>query len=270
MRTVRLRPPRTPPGVAAEFETRPFLKIRRAYMDVLAAGRRKNVIHGLVELDVTEARRLMRERKAAGEDLSFTAFVLHAVAHAVDADRIVHAYRRRNRLVLFADVDVNTQVEVQANGQSIVKSVLVRAANHKTVADISAEIRAAQREEPAGRRRYTGTLAFLSVPKPVRSLLWRVVMANPHWFKKFGGTVGLSSIGMFGTGGGWGIPIAPPTLMITLGGIATRPRYLDGTLQPRAMLGVTISVDHDIVDGAPAARFARRLGELVSTADALR
>jgi hypothetical protein len=33
--------------------------------------------------------------------------VLHCVATAVDADRIVHAYRRRNRLVLFDDVDVS-------------------------------------------------------------------------------------------------------------------------------------------------------------------
>ena len=29
---------------APEFETRPFLKIRRAYLDILAAGRRKNMI----------------------------------------------------------------------------------------------------------------------------------------------------------------------------------------------------------------------------------
>jgi hypothetical protein len=46
-------------------------------------------------------------------------------------------------------------------------------------------------------------------------------MSNPLWFKRFGGTVGVSSIGMFGPGGGWGIPIAPPTLMITVGGITT-------------------------------------------------
>ena len=35
------------------------------------------------------------------------------------------------------------------------------------------------------------------------------------------------------------------------------------------MLDLTISVDHDIVDGAPAARFARRLAELVEQADGL-
>lgn len=61
-------------------------------------------------------------------------------------------------------------------------------------------------------------------------------MSNPFWFKRFGGTIRLSSIGMFGPGGGWGIPIAPPTLMITIGGITTKPRYLDGSLEPREMV----------------------------------
>ena len=65
--------------------------------------------------------------------------------------------------------------------------------------------------------------AFLSIPRPIRSHLWRAVMSNPIWFERFGGTVGMSSIGMFGPGGGWGIPIAPPTLMITIGGIDTKP-----------------------------------------------
>jgi pyruvate/2-oxoglutarate dehydrogenase complex dihydrolipoamide acyltransferase (E2) component len=100
-------------------------------------------------------------------------------------------------------------------------------------------------------------------------LAWRAVMRHPHWVKRFGGTVGISSVGMFGPGGGWGIPIAPPTLMVTVGGIATKPRYIDGNLEPRELLDLTISVDHAIVDGAPAARFARRLTNLVQQADGL-
>ena len=43
------------------YETRPFLKVRRAYLHVLEAGRRKNIIHGLIEIDVTEARRRLRQ-----------------------------------------------------------------------------------------------------------------------------------------------------------------------------------------------------------------
>ncbi len=63
---------------------------------------------------------------------------------------------------------------------------------------------------------------------------------------------------MFGTGGGWGIPVSNHTLQITLGGIATRSALINGQLENRQMLCVTISFDHDIVDGAPAARFIPR------------
>jgi pyruvate/2-oxoglutarate dehydrogenase complex dihydrolipoamide acyltransferase (E2) component len=94
---------------------------------------------------VTDARTRLAELEAAGHPLSFAAFVLHAVARAVDADHIVHGYRRRNRLVLFDDVDVNFQVESELAGQKVVKSVIIRAANRKTVEELSAEIRNAQR-----------------------------------------------------------------------------------------------------------------------------
>jgi pyruvate/2-oxoglutarate dehydrogenase complex dihydrolipoamide acyltransferase (E2) component len=57
--------------------------------------------------------------------------------------------------------------------------------------------------------------------------------------------------------------------MITVGGIATKPRYVDGQLQPCELLDLTISVDHEVVDGAPAARFARRLAQLIEQADGL-
>jgi pyruvate/2-oxoglutarate dehydrogenase complex dihydrolipoamide acyltransferase (E2) component len=254
-------------GGGRGYQTRPFLKIRKGYTDLLAATKRKHIIHGLVEIDVTNAHRLLRQREAAGEDLSFTAFLIHAVARAVDEDRIMHAYRRRGRLILFDDVDVNTQIEAAVGGQLIVQSLLIRSANRKSVEQLSSEIRAGQRHDAPSERRYRGALAFLSLPRPVRALAWRFILGNPEWFKRLGGTVGISSVGMFGPAGGWGIPIAPPTLMITVGGIATKPRYVDGDLQARELLDLTISVDHEVVDGAPAARFARRLAELIEQAD---
>jgi pyruvate/2-oxoglutarate dehydrogenase complex dihydrolipoamide acyltransferase (E2) component len=251
------------PAASESYEVRPFLKIRRAYLDNFEASRRKHFIHGLVEVDVTEVRRALRHSEAAGNDISLAAVVMHAVARAVDEDRIVHAYRRRNRLVLFDEVDVNTQIEVVAAGQKIVKPLVVRATNRKSIEELTKEIRAGQAPEPGAARRYRATLAFLSIPRPLRSLAWRAVMSNPTWFKRLGGTVGLSSVGMFGPGGGWGIPIAPPTLMITVGGIATKPRYVDGNVEPRELLDLTISIDHAVVDGATAARFTRRLAELL-------
>lgn len=251
------------------YETRPYLRVRRGYVDVLDAGRRKNLVHGLLQLDVTEARRLLAHPRDGAAPLSFSAWVLHCVAAAVDADRIVHAYRRRNRLVLFADVDVSTQIEAEVAGQRIVKSLIVRAANRKSVRAISDEIRAAQHPRPEDERRYRGTLAFLLLPRFVRRLGWRVVLGDPRWFKRLGGTVGLSSVGMFGAGGGWGIVSAPPTLMVVIGGISTEPRLVDGRPQDRQLLHLTLTLDHAVVDGAPAARFAAHLGRLIETADGL-
>jgi hypothetical protein len=42
-----------------------------------------------------------------------------------------------------------------------------------------------------------------------------------------------------------------------------------GRIEPREYLALTASVDHDVVDGAPAARFARRLRELIESAEVL-
>ena len=248
------------------YDEVPFLTIRRAYIDVLRAGQRKHMIHGLVELDVTCARtRIERHDVETGEHLSFTAFIAHCVAAAVDEHRIVQAYRSRGRLIMFHDVDVNLQVEAALDDQPVVKSIIVREANRKSVAEITDEIRRAEREG-SDERRYRGIAAFVRVPGPLRTLAWRAIMRRPVLVKRFGGTVGLSSVGMFGAAGGWGIPIAPPTLMVTVGGIAKKPRFVDGELCERELLGVTLSFDHDVVDGAPATRFSRRLAELVESA----
>ena len=63
----------------------------------------------------------------------------------------------------------------------------------------------------------------------------------------------------------WGIPITDYTLGIILGGIAEKPGAFDGRIEIREYLSMTISVDHDIIDGAPAARFSQRLKELIES-----
>ena len=68
---------------------------------------------------------------------------------------------------------------------------------------------------------------------------------------------------MFGKGGGWGIPMANLPLTVTLGGIAEKPGVFEGQMEVREYLDVTVSFDHDIVDGAPAARFTQQFRELV-------
>jgi pyruvate/2-oxoglutarate dehydrogenase complex dihydrolipoamide acyltransferase (E2) component len=75
----------------------------------------------------------------------------------------------------------------------------------------------------------------------------------------------VTAVGMFGRGSGWGIPVAEPTLSITLGGIAEKPGVVDGQIAIRDYLCMTLSFDHSIVDGVPAARFTGRLKDLIES-----
>ena len=53
--------------------------------------------------------------------------------------------------------------------------------------------------------------------------------------------------------------------MITVGGIGEKPGVLDGQIAIREYLSLTLSFDHDLIDGAPAARFTGRLKELIES-----
>jgi pyruvate/2-oxoglutarate dehydrogenase complex dihydrolipoamide acyltransferase (E2) component len=283
-----------------EYELVPYPKMRRVLSAMLSTVQRKNMMHGLVEMDVTKAHQYMHEYKArTGESLSFTAFIVACLAHAVDENKSVQAYRKgRNHLVLFKDVDVTVQVERKGGGQrgpepstpdagsfqqhghrhdndrqktrvDTMFPHIIRAANTKTFWEIHREIRAAQEEKVESTMKFKALKWASSLPTFMIVLTWRfawwMICRYPRLQKKYGGTVGITAVGMFGRGSGWGIPKAAHTLDITLGGIGEKAVRVNGQVAFREYLSMTISVDHDIIDGAPATRFALRLKELIES-----
>ena len=252
------------------YQTIPFPKIRRLMVDGGRLARQKHVIHGLVEIDVTRARQAIRNHKSqTGETLSFTAFIMACLGRAVDMNKRMQAYRNwRDQLVIFDDVDVNTMFEVEVDGHKIIRPHIIRAVNKKSLRDIHEEIRAFQAGHEGSREsNFIGW--FVLLPGFIRRLFLGALFKNPRWLKEMNGTVSLTAVGMFGTGGGWGIPVTNHTLQITLGGIAEKPGVVEGRIEVREYLSVTVSFDHDIVDGAPAARFIQRLKELIESAHGL-
>ena len=255
----------------APFATRPFPRKRHDIVDALEVGVRRHMVHALLELDVTRARQLIRDRETvAGERLSFTAFIVASLARALDVDRRLQAYRDwRGRLVLFDEVDVVTLVEPEVDAVAIPH--VIRAANRRTFREIHDEIRRIQAEPEASAQR-SGLLVRLSpyVPGPLRRLVLRALRRDPHWLKRTAGTTLVTSVGMFGSGTGWAVGIVPlHTLSLTVGGITRKPGLVGDRVEAREYLAVTASIDHDVVDGAPAARFARRLREVIEGADVL-
>lgn len=248
------------------YTVKPFPASRNIVVDAGRLGSRRHIIFGLFELDVTRARTAVRDHKTrSGESLSFTGFIVKCLAQAIQAHPNVQAYRNwRKQLVEFHDVDVVTMIEAERGGVAIPH--IVRAANRKSFREIHDEIRAIQAQPR--RSQQTGGFARLGTRPPafVRDLFYWALRQNPHWFKRQAGTVIITSVGMFGQGGGWGLGFLPMhTLGLTLGGIAERPALIDGQLVNREYLSITVSADHDIVDGAPAARFAQSLKELVES-----
>ena len=248
------------------FQVIPFPRIRRLMVDGGRLAKQKHLIHGLVEMDVTDARRLIREHKAkTGVTISFTAFIISCLGRAVDMNKHMQAVRTwREKLVVFEDVDVNTMFEVEVDGRRIIRPHILRAVNSKTLHQIHEEIRAFQSEHASGREANFIDW-FVLMPAFIRRFFLGFLFKNPRLLKEMNGTVSLTAAGMFGDGGGWGIPVSNHTLQITLGGIAEKPAFIHGQLENRDYLCVTISIDHDIVDGAPATRFIQRMKELVES-----
>jgi pyruvate/2-oxoglutarate dehydrogenase complex dihydrolipoamide acyltransferase (E2) component len=250
----------------------PFPKLRRALAMMYPVVQRAHKVHGLIEVDVTQALQLLREHETrTNERLSFTAFIVTCLARAVDENRSLNAVRNGARhLAIFDDVDVAMPIErdMESRKQPII--YIIRRANIKDLRAITREIRTAQ--VATVERTWEGFQAarwLTLVPMVILRLSWAIFWwargRYPRVQQRYGGTVGLTSVGMFATGGGWAIPLAYHTLDVTVGGISHKPGVVGGTIVIRDYLCLTLSFDHDIIDGAPAARFTSRLRELIES-----
>jgi pyruvate/2-oxoglutarate dehydrogenase complex dihydrolipoamide acyltransferase (E2) component len=244
----------------------PYPKLRRALALMYRSVQRKHMVHGLIEVDVTEVRRYIEQYRAStGERISFTAFLIACLARAIDENKLLHAcHKGTNCLALFEDVDVATAIERDVDGRKYPVIYIVRGANHKTVGQLSQEIRAAQVQaldkvwNVSGAQRWLLRLPMGAL-RMLWSIFWWIRGRYPRVQKRYGGTVGLTAVGMFGKGGGWGISLPYHTLDVTIGGIAERPVLIDGQVTLHNFLAITLSFDHDVVDGAPATRFVNQL-----------
>ncbi len=178
----------------------------------------------------------------------------------------MHAYRNwGNKLIEFDDVDVSTTMERKVGGRSEVIAKIIRSANTKTVHEISREIEDEKTQGVEKAEVYRFIRLYLAIPAFIRRLVFRILDRSPHQMKKRAGTIMVTSVMTPGGGAGWGIPIASHTLNVTIGGIIKRPVALNGTIENVEHLCLTVSFDHDIVDGAPAARFIRELTGLIQS-----
>lgn len=237
---------------------------RLLVLDLLSLAAGQRTVHGLVEVDITTARRLCA---TAADPPTLTAILLASLGRAVARHPELNARRAGRRLVLFDDVDVAVSVERELASGRMPLPHVVRRTSLRSASDIGAELAEVRRVPVGGAGDLVGRPWVARTPAVVRRMGARAAGRLPAAVARFGPPIGLSSLGMFGAG--WGIPLSPMTLMVTVGGSSRRLVPVDGRAEEREMVPLTLSVDHAVVDGAPAARFAATFRRLVEDAAVL-
>jgi len=186
------------------YDVQPFTKARQDITVISQEGKRRLNVHALIEVDVTNARKMIAQAKGT-QDISFTAWIIKCVSQAASEHKQLNAYRLgKKKIVSFNDVDIPIPVEREINGESRPLAYIVRRANTKTVVEITREIRQVQSQviDPS-----------TEVLGETLTRLEKMVIHAPVFIKKFGlhlmrrqgllkkkhlGTVGVTSIGMKG------------------------------------------------------------------------
>jgi pyruvate/2-oxoglutarate dehydrogenase complex dihydrolipoamide acyltransferase (E2) component len=227
-------------------------------------NRQRNTIHLVTEVDISEPRRFFAgHRERTGERLSLTAYIVACLASTFDEFPHFNAFRKGNRLILLDDLTISVLFEREIDGEKVPEPVGIQMANRKTYRQINDELRAAQQHKGERLGAATGVGWVRFIPGFLLRTFIQLASRNISMQKRYG-VVGVTAVGMFGAGPMWLVPLTNATVTVAVGAIAKYPALIDGSLQEREHLCLTISFDHDIVDGAPAARFTSRFAAQLS------
>ncbi len=221
------------------IETRPddFRKIKEV---ILLSGFRKTSAERLatsfrtaphstiiMEADVTEAAELREQLK-----VSYTAMIVKAVADALKEVTMINSTLDGESIKIFEDVNVGVAV---ATEKGLVVPV-VHDADKKTLKEIDAKI--VELTEKAREAKLS--------KEDVES-----------------GTFTVTNLGMFGVD--FFIPIInpPEAAILAVGRVAQKVVLKDGRIEARSIMMLSLTYDHRIIDGAPAAQFLRAVKEKI-------
>jgi pyruvate/2-oxoglutarate dehydrogenase complex dihydrolipoamide acyltransferase (E2) component len=254
------------------YRTAPFTMNRRMVVASASAGREQNNIQSIIEVDITEPRRIIREyQQQSGEKLSLTAYIVTCLAQAITDHPNLNAVRKGRHQIILDDVTVGVLVEREIDGEIVPENLGIQKAQTKTHRQIHAEIRTAQEHASDGLGGLSGTTWIRFIPSFLFCWFVRLASKNIYMLKRYG-VVAVTAVGMFGPKNQalWLLPlVGGATVGVAVGGIVERPRIIDGQLENREHLCLTVTFNHDIVDGAPAARFLKRYSALLASGELL-
>lgn len=170
-----------------------------------------------------------REQLKKGElKVSFNDFIIRAAALALRAHPQINSgfHPAAQSILLFKTIDISVAVSVEGG----LITPIIRHADYKNLGEIALEAK-----ELATRARL-GKL-------------------KPEEYK--GGSFTISNMGMFGVSDFAAIINPPQSSILAVGGIADAPCVKNGVVVAGKKMGLILSSDHRVVDGAEAAQFLK-------------
>ena len=252
------------------YRITPFSANRKIVAASCSISKETNTIHGITEINVTKPRMFIKKhREKTGESLSFTAFVVTCFAKALSEYPSFNSFRKGNRLILLDDITIGVLIERELDGEKIPEPVTLHQVQNRSFQDIHTQIRSAQQVEDNRMGGLSDSQWIRLIPGFLLRIFIRLASRSITMAKKFGKT-SVTAVGMFGKSALWFLPLTSATVTLTVGSIVNRPIRIEDRIELQEHLCVTISFNHDIIDGAPATRFTRRFSELLETDDLLK
>lgn len=254
-----------------DYNIEAFPESRIATLDIGAASQMKHHIKALLQIDVTDARRMISEKKEKGKSITFNSWLIKCISKAVEGSKEIHGIRKgKRKVVIFEDIDISIMIEREIKGERVPLPYVIRKTNEKSISEICDEIRRGQEQPIADEGNYVlgdskneyVMKAYYTMPSFVRRIIWERIVRSPFLTKQSMGTVMITSIGAAGRIDGWVIPVSVHPLCFAVGSIIEKPGVEDGRIEIREYLHMTASVDHDVIDGAPAVRILAGLVDL--------
>lgn len=230
---------KAPAPAAANQRAERFITGEGDYQDVPLTQIRKTIARRLAEsigpvptfyltaeFDAEKASTLRSELKELGDDhkISFNDIVIKAVANALYDHPEVNAHWMNDQIRHFNRVHIGMAVAIP---EGLITPVIFDA-NRKTISQISAESK---------------QLAGLARQRKL----------TPEEYT--GSTFSVSNLGMFGIDQFTAIINPPEAGILAIGGVEAKPVVIDGDIQVRQRMRVTMSCDHRVIDGATGAKF---------------
>ena len=227
--------------------------------------KQKNAIHSFAEADITGPRKLINEHyEKTGEKLSFTTYIVTCLAHVLKDFPRFNSFIKGSKLIMLDDITISVLIERELDGEKVPEPVAIKKAQEKSFIQINSEIREAQKQQG----KELGSLSKMTWIKFIPGFLLKAFVGMADRNIKMGiryGKIGVTAVGMFSEEPVWFIPHGTATVLVTVGSISKKVIEFEGKLVAREHLCLTVSFDHDIIDGAPAARFINQLIETIKS-----